>query len=247
MYPPTSLLLVMKDRILIIPDVHGRKFWRRAYERFAFSCNKIIFLGDYLDPYDEFDYDIVGELRDIIITKRDNPRKVILLLGNHDLHYIYGDFTKGSRYQYIGSRRITKIFKDNIKLFKLAYQVTFRDTTYLFTHAGITRHWLGQNELTLPTDKPIAEWLEHYVPIEYYNQVGRDRGGYAPSGSPIWADIDEHWPYEPIAPNVYQVFGHTLSPWRLWPANKHMACLDCAHAFIMTGAGVFGLIDEVTI
>ena len=37
-------------KILIVPDVHGRIFWRRAKELVK-SYQKIIFLGDYLDPY----------------------------------------------------------------------------------------------------------------------------------------------------------------------------------------------------
>ena len=39
------------SKILIIPDVHGRKFWEDAVETHGEECDKIIFLGDYLDPY----------------------------------------------------------------------------------------------------------------------------------------------------------------------------------------------------
>ena len=35
---------------VIIPDVHGRKFWRSAVQ--GHEEDKIIFLGDYVDPYD---------------------------------------------------------------------------------------------------------------------------------------------------------------------------------------------------
>ena len=34
--------------ILVYPDIHGRKFWKRVKE---FDFERIIFLGDYLDPY----------------------------------------------------------------------------------------------------------------------------------------------------------------------------------------------------
>lgn len=36
-----------KQRILVIPDVHGRDFWKRAVE--TTPCEKIIFLGDYIE------------------------------------------------------------------------------------------------------------------------------------------------------------------------------------------------------
>ena len=35
--------------ILILPDIHGRTFWKDAVEHEQFAT--IIFLGDYLDPY----------------------------------------------------------------------------------------------------------------------------------------------------------------------------------------------------
>ena len=39
-----------KDRkLIIIPDVHGRDFWRKAVEDNPGA--EFIFLGDYLDPY----------------------------------------------------------------------------------------------------------------------------------------------------------------------------------------------------
>jgi hypothetical protein len=39
--------------ILIIPDVHGRTFWKDAVDKHLEECDKVIFLGDYLDEYPE--------------------------------------------------------------------------------------------------------------------------------------------------------------------------------------------------
>ena len=36
------------NNILIIPDIHGRTFWKECIKC---ECDEIIFLGDYLDPY----------------------------------------------------------------------------------------------------------------------------------------------------------------------------------------------------
>ena len=38
----------MEKKILIVPDVHGRKFWEVVKE---YNDVPIVFLGDYLDPY----------------------------------------------------------------------------------------------------------------------------------------------------------------------------------------------------
>ena len=37
-------------KVLIVPDVHGRKFWHKAKEMVA-EVDQVVFLGDYLDPY----------------------------------------------------------------------------------------------------------------------------------------------------------------------------------------------------
>lgn len=37
--------------VLIIPDVHGRPFWKDAVQRYPDTDT--IFLGDYHDPYPE--------------------------------------------------------------------------------------------------------------------------------------------------------------------------------------------------
>ena len=38
-------------KILVLPDIHGREFWKGACEDID-SFDKVIFLGDYFDPYD---------------------------------------------------------------------------------------------------------------------------------------------------------------------------------------------------
>ena len=44
-------------KILIIPDVHGRQFWKKAVG--SGDYDKVVFLGDYLDPYPD---ERIGEL-----------------------------------------------------------------------------------------------------------------------------------------------------------------------------------------
>ena len=76
--------------MLILPDIHGRDFWRKpVQETLKEGDEKIIFLGDYLDPYDDegiTDAVAFGGLQDIIRFKQEHPDKVTLLWGNHDLH-----------------------------------------------------------------------------------------------------------------------------------------------------------------
>lgn len=78
-------------KVLLVPDVHGRTFWRKAIDLIA-QYDQIIFWGDYLDPYAAQEgitmNDALHEFKAIIKFKCDNYDKVTLLLGNHDLHYL---------------------------------------------------------------------------------------------------------------------------------------------------------------
>jgi predicted MPP superfamily phosphohydrolase len=76
-------------KILILPDIHGRPFWKDAVEKHFDECDKIVFLGDYLDAYPNEEITRKQEknnFSEIISFKEKNADKVVLLLGNHDLH-----------------------------------------------------------------------------------------------------------------------------------------------------------------
>lgn len=78
------------SKIIIVPDVHGRTFWKLAKEKIN-EVDRTVFLGDYLDPY-PFERissrEAIEELKEIIDLKKKFPEKVILLIGNHDLNYM---------------------------------------------------------------------------------------------------------------------------------------------------------------
>ncbi len=71
--------------VLVLPDVHGRKFWKKPCENIE-NYDKVVFLGDYFDPYD-FEkisvVDCIENFNEILELKRNNMDKVILLIGNH--------------------------------------------------------------------------------------------------------------------------------------------------------------------
>jgi hypothetical protein len=73
----------------LIGDIHGRNAWRQLVRTDMIN----IFLGDYLDPYDRDDLQAdsteYDNLQDIIRFKQQNPDTTVLLLGNHDLHYLW--------------------------------------------------------------------------------------------------------------------------------------------------------------
>ena len=37
---------------MVIPDVHGRYFWKEPVKKYFDTVDRVVFLGDYLDPYE---------------------------------------------------------------------------------------------------------------------------------------------------------------------------------------------------
>ena len=76
------------SKILVIPDVHGRPFWKQAVEKYGDEVDRIIFLGDYLDRYENEDISRKQErenFKEILDFKLENKDKVVMLLGNHKI------------------------------------------------------------------------------------------------------------------------------------------------------------------
>ena len=231
----------MGDKILIIPDVHGRQFfWPELRNPDEYS--HIVFLGDYLDPYpNEHISGNLAEktLKEIVEFKKKNLEKVILLLGNHDLPYMseavqrYGT---SSRFDEWAVPRLRKFFLENQKLFRIAWQTVMDGETYLFSHAGIVKGWLTQNNLLetfkkIPTES-LADWLDNMQYTEdglvKIAQCGESRWGWEPSGGPVWADWMEILEDgKAIRDGVYQIVGHTMSLTRKPRIELYAACLDC--------------------
>lgn len=109
---------IKKPTILIIPDVHGRMFWRAAVARYPELPT--IFLGDYLDPYTHYEgilpSEALVEFEEILELKRQNMNRVTLLLGNHDVHY-FGANLNSSRKNLMNYEKIERIFNKNLSLF----------------------------------------------------------------------------------------------------------------------------------
>ena len=154
--------------MIIIPDVHGRSFWRKAINDYL-GKEPIIFLGDYLDPY-PYEGITPAEafkvFHEIIDIKKTSLEAVTLLLGNHDLHYLNAAM-EGGRLDYSRKDLIINVITENSSLFRIAASATIGNKIYLFTHAGVKEGWLQKHkeELGNPTSAEIvnrlnAMWLD---------------------------------------------------------------------------------------
>lgn len=233
-------------KLLVIPDIHGRTFWKDALE---LEPSKIIFLGDYLDPYKEEGLhmgDAIRNFSEILDLKKKLGDKVMLLLGNHDYHYVDLWWTgKGSRFDAVRCQEISDMFHQYLEYFKLCHLERVGDINYLFTHAGISKLWLKHNGLELPETQDIPDYLndlQRKDPYLILGQVGRSRYGRYPAGSILWAHFPDDFVENDIDPHVCQVFGHTMGFPR--PLNEMMkiglVCLDEAgkSTFMIDSSGI---------
>ena len=173
---------------IVLGDIHGSTYWKTVVEENP-SC-RYIFLGDYLDPYEDIPpWQLTANLKKIIQLKKDRPDDVILLLGNHDLHYIHLDMEPCWRFDEAIAKDAYYLFLDNRQLFTYAFQEGNR----IFTHAGISEKWFF-DDFGGDVSKNIAEQLNNpqsdQLPALY--RCGWYRGGDINAvGGIFWADIVE--------------------------------------------------------
>ena len=188
--------------IVVFGDIHGSNFWKKAVDENP-AC-RYIFLGDYLDPYEDIpSWLLIANLKRIISFKEERGDDVILLLGNHDMHYFCSDMEPCSRFDFSIAERASELFRENIHLFMYAFQVD----NCIFTHAGISEKWFLE-DFKGDAGKNIAEQLNSPLPgqVAALCRSGEARGGeHDTFGGIFWADISEL--HKPL-PGYTQVVGH---------------------------------------
>jgi hypothetical protein len=215
------------SKILIVPDVHGRKFWHKA-EELIDEVDLVVFLGDYLDPYPHegitFD-DAIEELGSILEFKEKYSDKVTLLVGNHDMHYIVREFMDCSRLNEDYRLVMHDFFMNNIDKFQLVHEIG----NYLFSHAGVYDEWLTSNNLSLEELNDFTSFIqEKWRTLE---DISWYRGGYNQVGSCVWADLRESLKHEPLHAKRH-IVGHTQLESKPYISDK-IVCLDARRCFIL--------------
>ena len=144
----------------IIGDIHGRTCWEKLVRDNAIN----IFVGDYFDPYEYIPYDkLKDNFLNIIQFAKTNPGTV-LLLGNHDLHYIHHEFGT-SRKDKQHENQIERLFLDNIHMFSgMAYAITDK---VLVSHAGVTNEWLDNTMMPANVERTAKNIANHVNNVFY--------------------------------------------------------------------------------
>src|ERR1700750_1562842 len=100
------------SKTVVISDLHGHDSWKRVLDREK-EFDKVVFMGDYVDSFNIHVSKQVGNLREIIQFRKDNPDTVTLQLGNHDLNYWQGYTQTCSGYQSAHAAQDETIYEPN--------------------------------------------------------------------------------------------------------------------------------------
>jgi len=181
-------------KIIAIGDIHGKNVWEKIVEKEK-DADLIIFVGDYFDgnPSD-FTTEYHNFIK-ILDYKEANKDKVILLFGNHDIHY-HNEFLNINesygRFQKKNYLEIAKIINDNLDKFQMCYLHKFEleKNPIIFTHAGVTKTWLTstlEEEQTIENIS-IPEHLDNLFKndIQKFCFYGFDPYGDDIIQSPVW-------------------------------------------------------------
>jgi hypothetical protein len=188
---------------LVLGDTHGRSFWKLLANIEQFD--RMIFIGDYFDSFDIPGKDQLNNFLDICKFKEDNPDKVVLLVGNHDFHYMpvavmVGEYYSGKQDSF--GPTITHALELNKNLLQMCYMMD----DIIFTHAGVTNTWMERCDYE---GENVAQFINDqltYKPSRFFF-TGPDRYGDNVTQSPIWVRpgslLKDHFG------EYKQVVGHT--------------------------------------
>jgi predicted phosphodiesterase len=193
-------------KLIAIGDTHGRTDWEQLANENNFD--KMIFIGDYFDTHE----DVTAEqqkvnFENIIKFKKENMNRVILLIGNHDFHYLKTANETYSGFQEWHKTDIQEMLHKALN--EELMQMCYIHQKLLFTHAGVTKTWLKNNgHVAEPIDTFINNLFKEN-PAAFRFTKGKNRSPYGEDicQTPIWVR-----PSSLLADMVdgyKQVVGHT--------------------------------------
>lgn len=135
-------------KTIIIGDLHGSDIWKTIVSKHQ-EADGFVFLGDYFDSFTISAAEQIHNFKEMIEFKKNAPKKVILLIGNHDHHYFPEVGNTGtSGYQYQFASDISELVNSHRKYLQIAYQFD----NILCTHAGVGKAFLDKAFRSLQYD-----------------------------------------------------------------------------------------------
>lgn len=172
-------------KTLILGDTHGRSNWKDVLAAHP-DAARVVFMGDYLDSFNISGVEQLYNFNEIIRFKEETDKEVIMLLGNHDHHYMDVGET------YSGYKAAHKWdFNDALKKNMHHLQIAYLLDDVLFTHAGVSPIWMddtfgytGWTRETLVAD--LNELYKAKPTLFNFSHLGWDPSGDSVEQGPMW-------------------------------------------------------------
>lgn len=200
-------------KTVFIGDIHGRSIWKEIVEQE--KPDRVIFVGDYFDSFDIPGIDQIHNFKEIIHYKKTSGIEVVLLVGNHDYHYMnmgetYSGFQGGFQFD------ISELIHENMEHLQMAYSFD----NFLCTHAGVSSVFMDDNFRELPFGWTCDNLVEKLNEAFKFTPRIFKFNGFNPYGddetqSPIWIRLNslrssnKKRGKDRIKKRFIQVFGHT--------------------------------------
>ena len=213
---------------IYIGDIHGRSVWKEIVEEHK-DADNIVFIGDYFDSFNIPGVVQLNNAKEIVEFKKfqelDPTKKVYLLIGNHDIHYMRDIKWKGGTSGFNANMmyEFEMFFEENKEHFQMCVQIDDR----LCTHAGIsetfikdTGYWSHDYEDYNGIEEFIND-LFHFRPNEFTFEGydNRNYGLMSPNGygddegqSPVWIrprSLQRSNKKSELKKQYIQIVGHT--------------------------------------
>jgi len=183
-------------KIAIISDIHQTTYWEKIIDQVN-DYDKIIFLGDEFDCWENKWPLQINNAENIIKFKMANPEKVDLCWSNHATSYFLDEKCSG----YQGEHAIN--IKCFYKKYKDLYNVIYIYDNWIFSHGGVSKKWM--NYCRIKDLNEINQLFKERP--NFFRWVGPDNYGNNPNEGPLWirpeALINNH------ISGYNQVTGHT--------------------------------------
>lgn len=134
-------------KILAVGDIHTKIWIIKNAEKIIDDYDHIVFVGDYADDWGATPHASIDTWLELKALQDKYPDKVNLVAGNHD--YIYVNYTKSlqSGYNPFIETLLNTQQKDLATWLKNLPIIIELDGVS-FSHAGITKHWDGEQTST---------------------------------------------------------------------------------------------------
>ena len=199
----------MNKKVIVIGDIHGRNIWKIIVENNP-DADLYIFLGDYFTSRENINVeDQINNWEEILEFKRNNPDKVILLRGNHDIEALK---------KYYWAECYPKFYSDyfrivdNFNIFINNTQWCYEINNVVFSHAGISKTWFTNVQEKYSFVQTFSD-INNLEPTDLFGftpESYSDNYGYSKTQPLVW--IRPFTLAEDMFDNKVYVVGHTRQP-----------------------------------